>query len=222
MKNEFIPLTGYRQLPESEMISRSSEFYEEIRKRRSVREFFPGPVPVEVIRNCIKAAGTAPSGANLQPWHFVVVENKEIKHKIREVAEEEEREFYTKRAPEEWLEALVPLGTDENKPFLETAPCLIVIFSKSYDVRADGKKVKQYYPMESTGIAAGILITALHFAGLVTLTHTPSPMGFLNKILKRPVNEKPFLILAAGYPAGGVLVPDIKKKDFSEISSFLY
>ena len=221
MKYKFIPLTGFRQLPEPEMISRSAEFYEEIRKRRSVREFSPGPVSVEVIRNCIKAAGTAPSGANLQPWHFVVVENKEVKREIREGAEEEEREFYSKRAPEEWLKAIAPLGTDENKQFLETAPYLIVIFSKSYDIMTDGKKIKQYYSMESTGIAAGILITALHFAGLVTLTHTPSPMGFLNKILKRPVNEKPFLILAAGYPAKGVKVPDINKKDFSEITSFL-
>ncbi len=221
MKNKFIPLAGYSRLPEFEMISRSADFYEEVRKRRTVREFSAEPVPAEVIRNCIKAAGTAPSGANLQPWHFVIVENKEIKHKIREAAEQEEKEFYTKRAPEEWLEALAPLGTDENKPFLDTAPYLIVIFSKSYDVREDGRKVKQYYSMESTGIAAGILITALHLAGLASLTHTPSPMGFLNKILERPVNEKPFLILAAGYPAEGVKVPDIKKKNFSEITSFI-
>lgn len=221
MKTNFIPLADYKSLPETEMIERSKEFYNEIRKRRTVREFSDSMVPSEVIKNCIKAAGTAPNGANLQPWHFVVVSNKGIKHKIRIAAEEEEKEFYKKRAPKEWLEALEPLGTDEHKQFLETAPYLIVIFSKSYDLRPDGKKVKQYYSIESTGIAAGILITALHHSGLVTLTHTPSPMGFLNEILKRPVNEKPFLILVAGYPADDVRVPDIKKKSLDEITSFM-
>lgn len=221
MKDNFIPLAYYKFLPEAEMLKRSEDFYNEIRKRRTVREFSDKDVPPEVIKNCIKAAGTAPNGANLQPWHFVVVRDKEIKHRIREAAEEEEKEFYTKRAPKEWLEALAPLGTDEKKPFLEKAPYLIVIFSKSYDIRPDGKKVKQYYSIESTGIAAGILITALHHSGLVTLTHTPSPMGFLNKILQRPVNEKPFLILVAGYPSKGVKVPDIRKKGFSEITSFV-
>ena len=217
MKTSFIPLADYKSLTETEMIERSKEFYNEIRKRRTVREFSESMVPSEVIKNCIKAAGTAPNGANLQPWHFVVVSDKRIKHKIRIAAEEEEKEFYKKRAPKEWLEALEPLGTDEHKQFLETAPYLIVIFSKSYDLRSDGKKVKQYYSIESTGIAAGILITAL----LVTLTHTPSPMGFLNEILKRPVNEKPFLILVTGYPAEGVRVPDIKKKSLDEITSFM-
>ena len=221
MKTSFIPLADYKSLPETEMIERSKEFYNEIRKRRTVREFSESMVPSEVIKNCIKAAGTAPNGANLQPWHFVVVSDKRIKHKIRIAAEEEEKEFYKKRAPKEWLEALEPLGTDEHKQFLETAPYLIVIFSKSYDLRSDGKKVKQYYSIESTGIAAGILITALHHSGLVTLTHTPSPMGFLNEILKRPVNEKPFLILVTGYPAEGVRVPDIKKKSLDEITSFM-
>ena len=195
MKNEFIPLSDYKILPEPEMIKRSENFYEEIKKRRTVREFSDKPVPVEIINNGIKSAGTAPNGANLQPWHFVVVSDKQIKHKIRIAAEEEEKEFYSKRAPKEWLEALAPLGTNKEKPFLEDAPYLIVIFSKSFDIRPDGKKVKQYYSLESTGIATGILITALHHSGLVTLTHTPSPMGFLNEILKRPANEKPFLIL---------------------------
>jgi len=221
MKTRFIPLTDYIILPEQQMVKRSEMFYEEIRKRRTVRDFSDKPVSEQIIINCIKSAGTAPNGANLQPWHFVIVKNKVIKHKIRVAAEEEEKEFYTKRAPKEWLEALAPLGTDENKPFLETAPYLIVIFSKSYDIRPDGTKVKQYYSVESTGIAAGILITALHHSGLVTLTHTPSPMGFLNEILKRPVNEKPFLILVTGYPAQGVKVPDISKKDISEITSLI-
>jgi nitroreductase len=221
MKNEFIPLSDYKILPEPEMIKRSENFYEEIKKRRTVREFSDKPVPVEIINNGIQSAGTAPNGANLQPWHFVVVSDKQIKHKIRIAAEEEEKEFYSKRAPKEWLEALAPLGTNREKPFLEDAPYLIVIFSKSFDVRPDGKKVKQYYSLESTGIAAGILITALHHSGLVTLTHTPNPMGFLNEILKRPANEKPFLILVAGYPAEGVKVPDIKKKDISEITTFI-
>ncbi len=221
MKNEFILLSDYKILPEPEMIKRSENFYEEIKKRRTVREFSDMPVSVEIINNCIKSAGTAPNGANLQPWHFVVVSDKQIKHKIRIAAEEEEKEFYSKRAPKEWLEALAPLGTNKEKPFLEDAPYLIVIFSKSFDIRPDGKKVKQYYSLESTGIATGILITALHHSGLVTLTHTPSPMGFLNEILKRPANEKPFLILVAGYPAEGVKVPDIKKKDISEITTFI-
>ena len=221
MKYKFVPLKDYKTFPESEMIKRSEEFYQEIKKRRTVREFSDKPVAMDNIRNCIKAAGTAPNGANLQPWHFVIVTDKEIKHKIRIAAEEEEKEFYTKRAPAEWLEALEPLGTDENKPFLETAPYLIVIFSKSYDMRPDGRKVKQYYSIESTGIAVGILITALHHSGLVTLTHTPSPMGFLNEMLHRPMNEKPFLILVTGYPAEGVKVPDINKKDYPEITSIL-
>ncbi len=221
MRSKFIPLAGYTKLPENEMIERSRAFYAELGKRRTVREFSPEPIPSEVINNCIKAAGTAPSGANLQPWHFVIVTDKEIKHKIRIAAEEEEKEFYANRAPAEWLEALAPLGTDSDKPFLDTAPCLIVIFSKSYDLRDDGTRVKQYYPLESTGIAAGILITALHHSGLASLTHTPSPMKFLNKILNRPANEKPFLILVTGYPAEGVKVPDISKKDYSEITSFI-
>ncbi len=221
MKPKFITLKDYRILPEDEMIKKSEEFYNEIKKRRTVREFSGKHVPVEIINNCIKAAGTAPNGANLQPWHFVIVKSKEIKHKIRIAAEVEEKEFYSKRAPKEWLEALAPLGTSYNKPFLEKVPYLIVIFSKSYDIKPDGTKVKQYYSQESTGIAAGILITALHHSGLVTLTHTPSPMGFLNEILGRPVNEKPFLILVAGYPAENARVPDIKKKSFSEITSSL-
>ena len=184
-KPNFIPLSNYTKYSETEMLNRSKAFYEDIKRRRTVRDFSDQPVPREIIENCIKSAGTAPNGANLQPWHFVVVSNPEIKKKIRIAAEEEEKEFYTKRAPKEWLEVLEPLGTDENKPFLETAPYLIAIFSKSYEVLPDGRQVKQYYAMESTGIATGILITAIHNAGLVSLTHTPSPMNFLNEILKQ-------------------------------------
>jgi nitroreductase len=220
-KQNFIPLDNYTNYSEDEMIKRSELFYEEIRNRRSVREFSDKPVPKEVIEYCIKAAGTSPSGANLQPWHFAVVSSFEIKKKIRIAAEEEEKEFYTNRAPKEWLDALEPLGTDKNKPFLETAPYLIAIFYKSYDLLPDGKQVKQYYAVESTGIATGILITALHDAGLASLTHTPSPMNFLNDILGRPKNERPFLLLVVGYPAQDVKVPDIKKKSLQEIASFI-
>jgi nitroreductase len=220
-KLKFISRSNYKEYPFDEMLKRSQAFYEDIKRRRTVRDFSDKPVQKEIIENCIKAAVTAPSGANLQPWHFVVVSNPEIKKKIRIAAEEEEREFYSKRAPKEWLEVLEPLGTDENKPFLETAPYLIAIFYKSYEVLPDGRQIKQYYAMESTGIATGILITAIHNAGLVSLTHTPSPMNFLNEILNRPKNERPFLLLVVGYPAKDVKVPDIKKKSLQEIASFI-
>lgn len=218
---KFIPLNNFIRYSEVEMLDRSTSFYDNIKRRRTVRDFSNKPVAREIIENCIKAAGTSPSGANLQPWHFVVVSNPEIKKKIRLAAEEEEKEFYTKRAPKEWLEVLEPLGTDENKPFLETAPYLIAIFTKSYEILHDGRQVKQYYSMESTGIATGILITAIHNAGLVSLTHTPSPMNFLNEILGRPKNERPFLLLVAGYPATDAKVPNIQKKSLQEIASFV-
>jgi nitroreductase len=217
---KLIPLPSYKKLPVDEMLKRSEAFYRDLERRRTVREFLDEPVPIEVINYCISAAGTAPSGANLQPWHFVVVSDPKIKQQIRKAAEEEEKEFYTKRAPKEWLDALAPLGTDEHKPFLENAPFLIAIFSKSYDELPDGRKVKQYYSQESVGIATGMLINAVHNAGLVSLTHTPSPMNFLNKILDRPNNERPFLILVVGYPADGAKVPDIKKKDLEEIVTY--
>jgi len=219
-KYKFIPLNYFKEYSPEEMIERTERFYNQVKQRRTVREFSDKPVPKEVINNCIRAAGTAPSGANLQPWHFVVVSDSKIKKQIRTAAEEEEKEFYTKRAPKEWLEALAPLGTDEHKPFLEKAPHLIAIFSKSYDVLPDGRKVKQYYSLESVGIACGILITAIHNAGLVSLTHTPSPMNFLNQILDRPINERPFLLLVVGYPAKEAKVPDIKKKPLVEIATF--
>ncbi len=220
-KPKFIPLTSFTQYSPDEMINKSQEFYKLLKRRRTVRDFSEKDVPLEVIKNCILTAGTAPSGANLQPWHFAVVSDPEIKKKIRIAAEEEEKEFYTNRAPKEWLDALAHLGTDEHKPFLETAPYLIAIFSKSYEFFADGKKVKHYYAQESTGIACGMLITAIHNAGLASLTHTPSPMNFLSEVLGRPKNEKPFLLLVVGYPAKDAKVPDIQKKKLEEIASFI-
>ncbi len=224
MKNprfSFIPLTGYPRLASAESAERARSFRDEMRRRRTVRDFSDREVAREVIEACIEAAGTAPNGANMQPWHFVIVTDPEVKATIREAAEQEEHEFYTRRAPPEWLEALAPLGTDEHKPFLETAPYLIAIFAESYSVRPNDKKVKNYYVTESVGIATGILITALHHAGLATLTHTPSPMRFLNEILGRPENERPFLLLVVGHPAEDALVPDIDKKPLEEISSWV-
>ena len=218
---EFIPLQNYREYSIQEMEDRAVGFYADIGRRRTVRDFSRRPVPRTIIENCLRAAGTAPNGANLQPWHFVVVSGDKSKKKIREAAEVEEREFYQHRASEEWLAALQPLGTDSNKPFLETAPYLIVVFLQKFGKLKDGRKVKHYYPTESTGIAAGILITALHTAGLATLTHTPSPMKFLNKILGRPTSERPFLLLVVGYPADDAEVPDIKRKSLDEFASFV-
>jgi iodotyrosine deiodinase len=207
----FLPLTTYREFSTQEMVSRARSFRDEMVRRRTVRQFSSRPIPREVIEDCLSVARSAPSGANKQPWHFVVVSNAEVKSKIRAAAEKEERLFYSGRAPKEWLDALAPLGTDENKPYLEAAPYLIVIFAEHYEVATDGRKLKNYYVTESVGIATGMLISAVHFAGLVALTHTPSPMGFLNQILGRPLREKPFLILAVGYPDGEACVPDISK-----------
>jgi len=215
------PLQDYREYPIDEMRQRLSEFYENVNRRRTVREFSERPVPRDIIETALKAAGTAPSGANLQPWHFVVVSGPETKKKIREAAEVEEREFYEHRASPEWLAALEPLGTDSSKPFLETAPYLIAVFLQKFGELPDGRKVKHYYPVESTGLATGILITALHHAGLATLTHTPSPMKFLNEILGRPNSERPFLLLVAGYPADDVEVPDISRKPLEAFTSFI-
>jgi nitroreductase len=203
------------------MLEKSDSFLKQIKKRRSVRDFSDEIVDGKIIENAVAAAGSAPSGANLQPWHFVIVGSKEIKRKIRIAAEREEKEFYKGRAPGSWLEDLKPLGTDELKPFLEKAPFLIVVFEKKYEKDEEGETRKLYYTKESVGIACGILITALHFSGLATLTHTPSPMNFLNKILNRPRNEKPCMIIVAGYPAENCTVPDIRKKDIAHISSKL-
>ena len=216
-----VPLTGYEQYPEKEMLQRAEEFYAEVDRRRTVREFSAKPVPRDIIENALRAAGTAPSGANLQPWHFVVVSGAETKNKIRQAAEAEEREFYEHRASSEWLDALAPLGTDSSKPFLETAPYLIAVFLQKFGKLPDGRKVKHYYPVESTGIATGILITALHLAGLATLTHTPSPKKFLNEILGRPKNARPFLLLVTGYPAKDATVPDIDRKPLDDFTSFV-
>lgn len=217
---ETIPLTGYPHFSAEEMERRASEFYDEIRRRRTVRDFSDRAVPRCVVETCLRAAGTAPNGANMQPWHFVVVGDPAVKRQIRAAAEAEEREFYAGRAPQDWLDALAPLGTDANKPFLESAPYLIAVFAQAHGVKPDGSKVKHYYVNESVGIATGFLIAALHHAGLATLTHTPSPMGFLNEILARPTNERPFLLLVVGYPADGARVPAISKKPLDEIATF--
>lgn len=209
-----------KQLSDEEMVIAATQQLQLMRERRTIREFSDQPVPREVIENCLLIAGSAPSGANLQPWHFAVISDPEIKRQIREAAEAEEREFYQHRAPPEWLEALAPLGTDEHKPFLETAPYLIVIFAKSYDQLSDGRAVKNYYVSESVGIATGFLIRALHQCGLATLTHTPSPMGFLNTILQRPKNERPMILLVVGHAAATAKVPRINKKPLGEIASF--
>jgi len=214
------PLAFEEHAP-AEMRRRAAEVLADLRRRRTVRHFSDRPVDRAIVEDCLLAAGTAPSGANLQPWHFVVVSDPALKRQIREGAEKEEREFYGGRAPQEWLDALAPLGTDEHKPFLETAPYLIAIFAQSYGVLPDGRKVKNYYVQESVGIATGMLITALHHAGLASLTHTPSPMGFLNVILRRPANERPFLLLVVGHPAADAQVPDIGKKALAEIATFL-
>jgi len=217
----FVPLSQFREYPPEEMRRRAADFAAEMRRRRSVRAFSDRPVEREVIEHCLLAAGTAPNGANMQPWHFAVVSDPSLKRRIREAAEEEERGFYARRASEEWLDALAPLGTDERKPFLETAPYLIAVFAQSYGLLPDGSKVKHYYVTESVGIATGILITGLHHAGLATLTHTPSPMRFLNGLLGRPENERPFLLLVAGYPAADAVVPDIRRKPLDEITTFV-
>ncbi len=221
MTARFLPLSTWERLPEDEMRRRAAAFLAEVRRRRTVRDFASTPVPRGIIEDCLLAAGTAPNGANRQPWQFVVVTDARIKREIRLAAEHEEREFYEHRAPPEWLEALEPLGTGPEKPFIEAAPVLIAIFCRSYEILEDGRKAKNYYVTESVGIATGILITALHQCGLATLTHTPSPMGFLNDVLDRPVNERPFLLLVVGYPAADATVPDITKKPLAEIAEFL-
>lgn len=202
------------------MVQKSAAFFETMRSRRSVRDFSSEAIPIEVIQKCVSVAGTAPSGANRQPWHFVVVGNPLLKSEIRRGAEVEEREFYQNLAPQDWLDALAPLGTDANKPFLETAPYLIVVFSEKFAVDGAGKKLKNYYVTESASIATGFLIAALHTAGLATLTHTPSPMKFLNSILHRPDTEKPLMIVVVGHPAADACVPDISRKSLNEIASF--
>jgi nitroreductase len=217
----FQPLTSYIEYPIEEMKQRAISFREEMQRRRTVRQFSERPVPREVIEECLLVAGSAPSGANLQPWHFVVVRDPKVKREIRIAAEQEEKEFYQRRAPQEWLDALSVIGTDEQKPFLETAPCLIAVFGKNHSFLPDGRRLKNYYVNESIGIATGFLIAAIHNAGLVSLTHTPSPMGFLNTILDISPDEKPYLILVVGYPAENAQVPVIEKKFLEEIATFI-
>jgi iodotyrosine deiodinase len=216
----FMPLSSYREYPASEMLTRSRAYAAELGRRRTVRQFSDRPVPQEIIAACIEAAGTAPSGAHQQPWHFVVIGDPALKQAIRVAAEGAEAEFYA-TAPADWLAALAPLGTDEHKPYLETAPYLIAVFAERYGVRPDGGRQTHYYVMESVGIATGFLLSALHHAGLVSLTHTPSPMGFLSRLLGRPANERPVMLVVAGYPAEGAVVPNLVRKPLSAIATFL-
>jgi len=220
MSNRFIPLE-FKTYPEEEMLQRARAYHQLMKRRRTVRHFSSRPVAREIIETLIRTAGTAPSGANMQPWHFVAVSDPEVKKKIRLSAEEEERAFYSQRAPKEWLDDLEPFGTDAEKPFLETAPWLIAIFEQRYGYKSDGQKKKHYYVGESVGQATGFLISAVHNAGLACLTHTPSPMKFLNTILKRPENERPFLLLVVGYPEDGAQVPDNRRKTLDEIATFM-
>ncbi len=222
MPHPFVPLAGYREYPADEMAVRARAFADDLGRRRTVRDFAERPVPRTLIEDCLRAAGTAPSGANQQPWHFVAVSDPAVKRRIREAAEAEEREFYAHRAPPEWLEALAPLGTDASKPFLEVAPWLIAVFIRRFERLPDGTKRKHYYTDESVGLATGLLVAALHHAGLVSLTHTPSPMKFLNQVLGRPKDlERPFMLLVAGYPAPGARVPDIARKPLPDYTTFV-
>lgn len=209
---------NFEHLSAAEQIEKAAEFYEWMNRRRTIREFSAREIPPSVVENAVRAAGTAPSGANMQPWHFVVVKDREIKRQIREAAEKEEFENYHGRMPARWLKWLAPLGTDEHKPFLEVAPVLIAVFRIDFLIDPEtGETEPTYYSQESTGIAVGLLIAALHNAGLATLTHTPSPMKFLNQILNRPRNEKPFVLIPIGYPAENAHVPDIRRKSLDEI-----
>jgi nitroreductase len=217
-----IALPSRAALDDAQRLALANDFADELARRRTVRDFSDTPVPREIIAAAIRAAGTAPSGANQQPWRFVAIADPAIKRRIREAAEVEEREFYEHRAPQEWREALAALGTDADKPFLEIAPWLIAVFYERTGPEVDGHKPKRYYPHESTGIATGLLIAALHRAGLATLTHTPSPMAFLNEILDRPKNEVPYLLLVVGHASAGCRVPDIARKPLAEIARFIY
>ena len=217
---QFVPAPRREPSSDDELADRARRFYETMRTRRTIRHFSDRPVARGLIEDCLRTAGTAPNGANLQPWHFVAVSDPELKRQIRLAAEEEERDFYQKRAPAAWLEALAPLGTDSRKPFLEIAPWLIAVFAQPFRILPDGTRSKTYYAMESVGIATGLLVAAVHACGLAALTHTPSPMAFLNRILDRPSHEKPFVLLVVGHPAEGASVPDISRKALEEISTF--
>jgi len=215
----FIPFSSYREYPVPEMIARGRAFAAEMQRRRTIRQFSDRPVPREVIAACLEAAGTAPSGAHQQPWHFVAISDRDTKRAIREAAEAAEREFYA-TAPADWLAALAPLGTDEHKPYLETAPWLIAVFAERYGIRPDHSRQTHYYVAESVGIATGFLLAALHHAGLATLTHTPNPMQFLSRILERPPNERAMMLVVAGYPALDARVPDLHRKSLDALTTF--
>jgi nitroreductase len=217
------PLAGWVPRPDDELVARARDFHAQVARRRSVRDFDTRPVPREVIEHALRAAGTAPSGANQQPWFFSVITQPEHKRRVREAAEAEEQRFYAERAPEEWLQALAPLGTDAHKPFLEDAPVLIAVFAQKYGLRADGTRFSHYYVPESVGIAIGVLVTALHQAGLATLTHTPSPMGFLTELCGRPDNERPVVLLVVGHPRADCQVPVAAgvKKPLDQIAQWL-
>ncbi len=217
--DSFVPLTSFREYPEDEMLARSRAFADDLARRRTVRAFSDRPVPRAIIEACVTTAGTAPSGAHQQPWHFVAVGDPDVKRAIRSAAEAAEAEFYAS-APAEWLAALAPLGTDMNKPYLETAPWLIAVFAERYGINDDGSRRTHYYVMESVGIATGLLLAALHHAGLVTLTHTPNPMGFLGEVLGRPANERAVMLVVAGYPAPGARIPDLHRKPLDAIATF--
>lgn len=219
MSSPFEPLSGFREYPPAEMEARAAAFAADLGRRRTTRHFSDRPVARPIIESCLRAAGSAPSGAHQQPWHFVVVSDPDLKRQIRSAAEAAEREFY-ETAPAEWLEALAPLGTDAEKPYLETAPYLIAVFARRYGLSGDGERRTHYYVNESVGIATGFLLAALHHAGLVALTHTPSPMGFLSQLLERPANEKPVLLVVTGYPAPDARVPRLVRKPLSEIATF--
>ena len=220
-KAEYFSHMNYYEYSSPEMKKRSAEFSAEMKRRRTVRQFSDRPVPREIIEDCLRTAATAPSGANMQPWSFIVVTDPAVKQQIRKEAEKTEREFYHKSATRKWVEDLKFLGTNENKPFLEVAPYLIVIFAQHYSLLPDGSKKSHYYVNESVGIATGMLITAVHHAGLVCLTYTPSKMGFLKQVLSRPSNERPFLILVVGYPAKDTVLPKITKKPPKEVAKFI-
>jgi len=217
--DSFVPLSTFQEYQPELMKARAEQFAQDIGRRRTTRQFSDRPVDREVIEHCLRAAGSAPSGAHLQPWHFVVISDPELKRQIRAAAEAAESEFYA-TAPQEWLDALAPLGTDAAKPYLETAPHLIAVFAQRHGVNPDGTLRKHYYVSESVGIAAGFLIAALHHAGLATLTHTPSPMGFLADLLERPANEKPVMLVVIGYPANDARVPNLVRKPLGEIATF--
>jgi nitroreductase len=215
----FVPLAGFQEHAPDEMLARSASWLAEMRRRRTVRQFSERPVPRAIIERCIETAGTAPSGAHQQPWHFVAVGDPAVKRAIRAEAEHAEQEFYA-TAPVEWLSALAPLGTDEHKPYLEQAPWLIAVFAERYGIAADGSRRTHYYVSESVGIACGFLLAALHHAGLATLTHTPNPMAFLCKVLDRPASERPVMLIVVGYPAPDARVPDLTRKPLAAIATF--